>query len=63
MLQVNLMFALISFLDLSFQDVIANIPRDAGAVVAFSLMALFVAFIWIGSRPKGGKPGSPTGAK
>lgn len=63
MLQVNPMFALISFLDLSFQDVIANIPRDAGAVVAFTLMALFIGFIWIGSRPKGGKPDRPTRAK
>lgn len=46
------MLSFIHFLDLSVQDVIANLPRDAGAVVTFTLFALFIGFIWIGSRPK-----------
>lgn len=58
------MFSSIFLLDLTIQDVIANIPRDAGALVTFALVGLFVGFVWIGSRPKGGgKPGSPTGGK
>jgi len=39
-------------LDLTFRDIIAGIPRDAGAVIAFLLFALFGAFIWVGSRPR-----------
>ena len=65
MLQKVPMLSLIQILDLSLQDVIANLPRDAGAVVAFALLGLFVAFVWIGSRPKGGGGGkgrNPTGA-
>ena len=46
------MLAFIHFLDLSVQDVISNLPRDGGAVITFALFALFVGFIWIGSRPK-----------
>ncbi|HUE96929.1 MAG TPA: hypothetical protein VMN39_09725 [Longimicrobiaceae bacterium] len=56
------MLSLILLLELTLREVIANIPHDAGAVVAFAVLALFVGFIWIGSRPKanadGGTPKS-----
>jgi hypothetical protein len=35
---------------LTFREVISGIPHDAGAVLAFVLIALFVGAIWLGSR-------------
>jgi hypothetical protein len=42
--------ALIQDDGLTFREVISGIPHDAGAVLAFILIALFVGAIWMGSR-------------
>lgn len=54
------MLALI-LLRLTLQDVIADIPRDAGAIVTYALLGLLVAFVVIGSRKSGGTP--PSGGR
>jgi hypothetical protein len=41
-------------LDLTFREVIGGLPHDAGAVVTYVLVALFIGFIWHGSRSKSG---------
>lgn len=46
------MFSFIYLIELTLEKVIANIPHDAGAFLAYGILALFVAFIWVGSRPK-----------
>lgn len=46
-------------LKLSLQEILADIPRDAGAILVYVLMAAFAATIWIGSRKRSGDP--PTG--
>jgi hypothetical protein len=38
---------------LTFREVISGIPHDAGAILAFILIALFVGAIWLGSRSTG----------
>jgi len=45
------MFAII-LLELTFQEVLAGIPIDAGALVVYAILGLFVGFIWHGSRKK-----------
>ena len=56
------MFAMI-LLELTLRDVVSDIPHDAGAMVAYALLAIFIGFIWAGSRGKPGprapRPGSP----
>lgn len=47
------MFMLI-FLQVTFRDLLSDIPHDAGAFVAYGMLALIVALIWAGSR-NGGK--------
>jgi hypothetical protein len=37
-------------LELTFRELIADIPHDFGALIAYSLLAAFVAFIAVGSR-------------
>jgi hypothetical protein len=37
---------------LTIGDIISDIPHDAGAFVAYVIIAMFIAFIWIGSRQK-----------
>ncbi len=44
------MLALI--LKLTLTDLAADIPHDASAFVVYLLLALFVGFIWYGSRSK-----------
>ncbi|CAN5638058.1 hypothetical protein BH23GEM7_BH23GEM7_24470 [soil metagenome] len=44
------MFSLI-LLNLTFEEIVTDIPHDAAAVVVYLLLALFVGFIWYGSRP------------
>lgn len=34
--------------------VVADIPHDAGALVMYGVLALFIAFVWIGNRRSGG---------
>jgi hypothetical protein len=38
---------------LTFREVISGIPHDAGAILAFILIAVFVGAIWLGSRSTG----------
>ncbi|MEX2572176.1 MAG: hypothetical protein WD737_12825 [Gemmatimonadota bacterium] len=52
------MFALI-LLDLTLHEVIAGIPHDAGAIVVYVLLSLFVGLTIAGSvkkRPRGPRP-------
>jgi hypothetical protein len=46
-----------ALLQLSFRDVVTGIPHDAGALVAYVILGLFVFGIWRGSRPGGAKEG------
>ena len=50
-LQVALMFSLI-LLDLSFSEVVSDIPLDAGTLVVVVLFALFGGSVWFGSRSR-----------
>jgi hypothetical protein len=43
------MLALV-LLDLTFREVLTDIPHDAGAVIAYIMIALFVVFTFLGSR-------------
>lgn len=45
-----------TLLDLSLAEIVTDIPHDAGAVVVYVLLALFVGMTWAGSRrrPRGG---------
>jgi len=45
------MFA-IALLELTLREVLAGVPVDAGAIVAYVILGLFVGFIWHGSRKK-----------
>jgi hypothetical protein len=49
-------YALALTLDLTLQEIVANIPHDGPSVVAYAILAIFVATIWLGSR-------TPTPAK
>ena len=40
-------------LKLSLQDVLADIPRDPEAMVTYSVLLIFVGFIWVGNRQTG----------
>jgi len=46
------MFALV-LLDLTLREVISNLPHDAGAMIAYFLLFMFVALTVIGSRNSG----------
>ncbi len=50
----NSMFSQISAVlqSLTLGDYLSDIPHDAGAVVAYSIIGIFVAFVWMGSRTK-----------
>ncbi len=37
-------------LKLTLQAVLADLPHDGGSAIAYLLIALFVGFIWAGSR-------------
>lgn len=54
------MFSLL-LLQLSLQDILADIPRDAGAVLVYVLLAAFLAAIWLGSRKRPEDP--PAGGR
>jgi hypothetical protein len=43
------MFAL-ALLDLTLREVITDLPHDAGALVAYLMLALFIGFTVMGSR-------------
>lgn len=38
------------FGSLTLGDIIADIPRDAGAVIVFLLFAILIGVVWYGSR-------------
>ncbi len=39
-------------LELTLEEIITDIPHDFAALVVYLMLALFVGFIWYGSRPK-----------
>lgn len=39
-------------LRLTLQGVVADVPHDAAAWITYVLLALFVAFVWSGSRSR-----------
>ncbi|CAN5815204.1 hypothetical protein BH23GEM8_BH23GEM8_13190 [soil metagenome] len=41
---------LLAFIDLTLREIVSDIPHDAGAVVAYILLILFVGFTVLGSR-------------
>ncbi len=45
---------------LTLQEVLTDIPHDPAAFVVYLLLALFIGFIWYGSRakPKGASIGT-----
>jgi hypothetical protein len=45
------MFAAI-LLELTLAEVIGDLPHDAGAILVYVLLALFIGSIWHGSRRK-----------
>lgn len=49
------MFALIALIQddgLTFHEVLSDIPHDAAAIFVYLLVAIFVFFIWWGSRSR-----------
>jgi hypothetical protein len=37
-------------LDLTLNEIVADIPRDGASIVVYLLIAIFVGLIWAGSR-------------
>ena len=37
-------------LELTLQEVLADVPQDPAAVLTYAMLVLFVAFVWAGSR-------------
>ena len=37
---------------LTLERVLSDIPHDAGAMIIYVLIALFIGFIWYGNRQK-----------
>jgi hypothetical protein len=37
---------------LTLAEIIRDIPHDAGAIVAYVMILIFIGFIWLGSRRK-----------
>jgi hypothetical protein len=46
----------VALLDLTFKGVVSNIPHDAGALLAYGIIFLFVGLTVIGSRRKKESP-------
>ena len=42
---------------LTLRDIVADIPHDAGALVVYAFMAIFLGFIWYGNKAR---PKSPS---
>lgn len=42
-----------TFWEVSFLDLIRGLPHDAGAVAVYLVLALFLGFIYLGSRGGG----------
>jgi hypothetical protein len=43
-----------AFISLTLKEIIAGIPHDVGALIAYSVLVAFVSFIWYGSRSRSG---------
>lgn len=50
-------------LDLTMRDIVAEIPHDAAAIVVYVMLALFIGFIWTGSRGGGSGDTTPPGGQ
>jgi len=48
---------LLVLLDLTFREIIADVPHDGAAVVAYVFLALFIGVIVYGSRGRRSTPG------
>jgi hypothetical protein len=48
-------------LKLTLWEVVTDIPHDFAAIVTYTVLALFVAGIWYGSRAKGMSTAGPSG--
>ena len=35
---------------LTLQKIISDIPHDAGAIIVYVVLALFIGFVWYGNR-------------
>ena len=46
---------------LTLREIIQNIPHDGAAVVVYVLLAIFIGFIWMGSRNSGKSDTTSTG--
>jgi hypothetical protein len=47
---------LMVLLDLTFREIVSDIPHDSGAFIAYALLALFAAAIIYGSRGRSSEP-------
>jgi hypothetical protein len=47
----------LTLLELTLHEILADIPHDAGALVAYSFIALFLGFTLAGSRRSRREPG------
>jgi hypothetical protein len=52
-------------LELTLQEVVADIPHDAGAMIVYLLLGAFVGLVWYGSRagPSTNAPPSADGTR
>jgi hypothetical protein len=51
----SLLFAML--LDLTMREVVTDIPHDGAALVTYTIVLIFVGFIWAGSRKGKGTAG------
>lgn len=47
-------------LNLTLEEIITDIPHDGAAFVVYLMLALFIGFIWYGSRPGASRRGGST---
>jgi hypothetical protein len=50
---------LLALFELTLREIVSGIPHDRGALIAYSLLTLFVGFVIIGSRRGSDDQGSP----
>jgi len=49
---MTLAFALMLALELTFAEIVADIPHDGRSVIVYSVLAIFAGMIWLGSRQR-----------
>lgn len=59
--EMNVLPAL-ALLELTLREIVNDVPRDSGAAVALLVIALFVGFVWHGSRRHSAQPAAATHA-